>query len=385
MRILIAPDSFKESLTATEVAHAIASGLKDELADAVFDLVPIADGGEGTVDAIVGALSGVIVTCEVTGPLGENRQAAYGLVNNGVTAIIEMAEASGLALVPESTRDPSKTTTFGCGELVANALGRGVKEIVFGVGGSATNDGGLGMCQALGARFFDHGGTEIVEPICGGKLEKIHSVDINELRKTIASVTFTAACDVNNPLLGCNGATYIFGPQKGGSPDDLERLESGLANAYGVIEEHLGKVIRDVPGAGAAGGMGAALMALLNANLRPGVELIAELTQLPARIAKADLVITGEGCLDGQSALGKAPVGIAKIAAAANVPVIAIGGMVAENAPVLYEHGINVIESTIVRPCSTEEAIANAHENLVSAARRIGRWIKFADSIRLAK
>lgn len=381
MRILIAPDSFKESLTATEVAHAIARGLESELPDAEFDLVPMADGGEGTVEAIVGAVSGEIVTCEVSGPLGEKRSAKYGLTREGATAIIEMAEASGLALVPESKRDPRKTTTFGCGELIANALSLGVKEIVFGIGGSATNDGGLGMCQALGARFFAADGKEIEEPICGGSLGLIKKVDISGLQKTIASVSFTVACDVNNPLLGSNGATYIFGRQKGASSEDLESLEAGLSNAFGVIEDQLGKVIRDKPGAGAAGGMGAALIGLLNAHLRPGVELIAELTELPLRIAKADLVITGEGCLDGQSAHGKAPVGVAKIAVAANVPVVAIGGMVADNAPVLYEHGIDVIESTIVRPCAAQVAMDNACENLILAAQRVGRWIKLADNI----
>ena len=198
-------------------------------------------------------------------------------------------------------------------------------------------------------------------------------------------MAFTAACDVNNPLLGPDGATYTFGPQKGATSKDLEGLEAGLSNAFNVIEERLGQVVRDKPGAGAAGGMGAALIGLLGADLRPGVELVAELTQLPLRISKADLVITGEGCLDGQSAHGKAPVGVAKIAMAANVPVIAVGGMVAEDARVLYEHGIDAIESTVIQPCSAVDAMDNAHENLVLAAQRVGRWIKLAGKIRATK
>ena len=383
MHILIAPDSFKESLSAAEVARAIAEGLAYELPHSIFDLVPIADGGEGTVDAIVNAASGEFVSCEITGPLGEKRIAKYGLIEEGSTAVIEMAEACGLQLVPKEHRDPLKTTSFGFGELTRDAIAKGVKHIVFGVGGSSTNDGGLGMCQALGAKFFTIKEKQINHPIAGADLNLITRVDFDELKNTLQNVTFTAACDVNNPLLGANGATYVFGPQKGATEASLKELERGLGNAFDVVEDELKKITRNVPGAGAAGGMGAALIGILDATLQSGVDVVAKLTQLGSRVSKADIVITGEGCLDGQSAHGKAPVGVAQIAKAARIPVIAIGGMIAEDAAVIYEHGINAIESTVVRPCSGTDAMANARTNLILASRRVGRWLKLADSLKL--
>lgn len=383
MHILIAPDSFKESLTAAEVAQAIADGLEYELPESVFDLVPIADGGEGTVDAIVNAVSGEFVTCEVTGPLGEMRRAKYGLIDDGNTAVVEMAEACGLQLVPKDQRDPLQTTSYGFGELTRDAIAKGAKHVVFGVGGSSTNDGGLGMCQALGAKFYSDDTTEMEHPIKGADLTAIKRLDLSELKANLRHIRFTAACDVNNPLLGPNGATYIFGPQKGATEASLKNLELGLGNAFDVIESESGKIVRHIPGAGAAGGTGAALLGLLNANLQPGVDLVAKLTQLATRVSNADIVITGEGCLDGQSALGKAPVGVAKIANAAGVPIIAIGGMLAEDASILYEHGIGAIESTVVRPCDGDDAMANARNNLILASQRVGRWLKLAESLRV--
>ncbi|MGR8948956.1 MAG: glycerate kinase, partial [Gammaproteobacteria bacterium] len=364
MRILIAPDSFKESLTANEVAHLIAQSLQQEIPDARLDLLPMADGGEGTVDAIVAALGGEHVYCEITGPLGVKRQAKYGLIDKGATAVIEMAEACGLILVDKGDRDPLKTTSFGYGELVIDAIERGVNQIVMGIGGSATNDGGLAMCQALGARFYDSEGAELQVPLTGGKLLAVNSVDFSALDSRLSEVSIAVACDVDNPLLGPLGATEVFGRQKGATEEAVVALERGLDRAYQIIEKDLGREIRDMPGAGAAGGMGAALVAVLNANLRPGVQLVAELVQLAKRIQENDLVITGEGSLDGQSAHGKTPVGVAKLAKKYDVPVIAIGGMLDDRAPLLFEHDIDAIEGSVAKPCTSAAALLNAKSNL---------------------
>ena len=378
MRILIAPDSFKGSLTATEVAQTIAEGLAEVLPDAAFDLVPMADGGEGTVEAIVNAVGGELVQCEVTGPLGVKRNASYGLIDDGATAVLEMAEASGIILIPEAERDPLKTTSFGGGEMIADALGRGVEQIVMGIGGSATNDGGVGMAQALGAKFYTEDDREIAAPFAGGQLAELNRVDLSKLDSRLRAVRVRVACDVDNPLLGPTGATAVFGPQKGASAANLALLEAGMKHAYDRIEMSVGKSVRDIPGSGAAGGMGAALLALLGAELETGVELVAGLVRLDARVADKDLVITGEGALDSQTTHGKAPAGVAKVAKRHGVPVIAIGGMLDDSADLLFDYGFDGIEGSVVRPCSGSEALANARQNLLLAARRVGRWLQFA-------
>lgn len=378
MRILIAPDSFKESLNSFDVAELIKQGISEEFPHAVFDLVPMADGGEGTVDAVIHAVGGEIKRSEVCGPRGEIRNGQYGLIDDGSTAVLEVAESCGLSILPVSQRQPLKTTSYGCGQQILSAIDNGVRRIVLGIGGSATNDGGLGMCQALGAKFFDQTGAEIKEFICGGILASIHSVDFSALRASLGATEIYVACDVSNRLLGPSGATFTFGAQKGATPAELQFLEAGLSHAYDVIEKEIGRVVRDLASSGAAGGIGAALIGILEANLRPGVELISEITQLETRINQADLVITGEGSLDGQSIHGKTPVGVAKIAQRYQVPVIAIGGRIGDGAAALFEHGIDAMESTIVRPISSEDAINNAQANLRAAATRVGSWIKLA-------
>ncbi|MEM7466676.1 MAG: glycerate kinase [Pseudomonadota bacterium] len=381
MKILIAPDSFKESLSAREVAEIIRAALSDVLPDAVFDLLPMADGGEGTVDAILGASGGEYVGTEVTGPLGEPLRAKYVLSQDHSVAVIEMAAACGLMLVPPNERDPLKTTSFGCGELIIDAISKGAKRIIFGIGGSATNDGGLGMCQALGAKFYDQQACLLSDPLTGADLERIAQIDLTELNDNIANVNFTAACDVDNPLLGPTGATQVFGPQKGASPAALERLELGLGNAFEIIETLVGHAIAVQPGSGAAGGMGAALLGILNGQLKTGVDVVADMVNLDERIQASDIVITGEGALDAQTAHGKAPAGVARRAKQYDIPVIAIGGMLAESAHVLLEGQIDAIEASVTRPCAGESALENAEVNLTNAARRVGHWIKLAQSL----
>ena len=383
MRILVAPDSFKESLSAVEVAEIIRGGIERVIPDASCELLPMADGGEGTVEAIVAASAGEIIQCEVSGPLGHKRLAKYGLIHAGSTAVIEMAEASGLTLIDAASRDPLQTSSYGCGELLHDALARGVTQIVMGIGGSATNDGGLGMCQALGAIFTGEAERELPAPLTGGDLLNIRDVDFSNLDQRLASVAITSACDVDNPLLGPEGATEVFGRQKGANEQAVLTLEDGLTNAYDIIENTIGREVKHLAGAGAAGGMGAALIGIFDATLRPGIELVAELVQLDARIQNADLVITGEGSLDGQTAYGKAPAGVAKIAKRHNVPVIAIGGMLGNNAAALFNHDITALESTVTRPCSSDDAITGAVDNLTAAAMRVGHWINFARSFRL--
>ena len=351
-----------------------------ELPAAEFDLVPMADGGEGTVDAIVQAVKGEFVQCEVSGPLGATRTATYGLIGERSIAVIEMAEASGLTLLAQAERNPLRTSTYGCGELIADALDKGVAQIIIGIGGSATNDGGLGMCQALGAKFFDASNNDIEPPLTGADLERVMGVEVSALQKRLGGTRVIVASDVDNPLLGPTGATVVFGPQKGASAADLETLERGLDQAYAHIEKALGQSVRDRPGSGAAGGMGAALMALFDAELKPGVALVAELVQLEARLASADIVITGEGAVDFQTAHGKTPAGVAKLARQCNVPVVAIGGMLEDSALTLFDHGVGAIEASITKPCTSDEALSNARQNLLFAARRVAHWLQFAQS-----
>ena len=320
MRVLIAPDSFKECLSAHAVAAAIAEGWRDVRPDDDLDLVPIADGGEGTVDAILAAKRGARVVVRVTGPLGAPVDAVYGLLDEG-TAIIEMASASGLALVPTAERDPAITTTRGTGELLLHAARNGATRIVLGIGGSATNDGGAGLVQALSYRLLDASGTEL--PPGGAALAHIASI---EAPATLALPDITVACDVNNPLCGPNGATHVYGPQKGAVPRQLAGLDHALAHFADVVAAHTGHNLRHTPGAGAAGGLGFALLAFLGAALRPGIEIIAEITDLEARIACADLVITGEGRVDAQSLMGKVVGGLIALAERHQKPLTVLAG-----------------------------------------------------------
>jgi glycerate kinase len=372
MRFVIAPDSFKGSASAREVAQAIAEGLKAALPDAVCDLVPMADGGEGTVDALVAATGGRIVSVRVTGPLGEPVDAFFGILGDGETAVIEMAAAAGLHLVPPEKRNPMVTTTYGVGELMRAALDAGCRRLIIGIGGSATNDGGSGMAQALGVRLLDEQGNEI--GFGGGALERLARLDLSDFDRRVWDAEILVACDVTNPLTGPNGASAVYGPQKGATPEMVRQLDANLRHYAAVLQRDLGVEVETVAGAGAAGGLGAGLLAFCRAQLRRGVELVIHAVRLPERVQKADLVITGEGCLDFQTGFGKVPHGVAQVAKRYGKSVIALVGQLGEGAERCRQWGIDACFPILSKPMSEQEAMANAIPLLRRAAEELG-WL----------
>lgn len=369
MKIVLAPDSFKESLSALQVAESIERGFKQVLPNADYVKVPMADGGEGTVQSLVDATGGRIIKKTVTGPLGEAAEAFFGILGNEKTAVIEMAAASGLHLVPATKRNPLLTTTRGTGELIAAALEYNVNHIIIGIGGSATNDGGAGMAKALGARFLNSNGQEITEG--GGALSDLAAIDLSSLDSRLAHVKIEVACDVDNPLIGPKGASAIFGPQKGATPEIVNQLDENLAHYAEIIEKDLGVKIADVPGAGAAGGLGGGLLAFMQAELSRGVDIVMEAAKLSDIIAGADLVITGEGKIDGQTIFGKTPIGVAKTAKKHGVPVIGIAGNVAGDSDAVHEYGIDAIFSIVPGAVSLQEAFLHADKFVERTARNI--------------
>ncbi|MGO4743002.1 glycerate kinase [Serratia quinivorans] len=368
-KVVIAPDSFKESLSALAVAEAIERGFRQIFPQVQYVKLPMADGGEGTVDSMVAATGGEIVRVEVTGPLGQPVQAFYGLLGEGDTAVIEMAAASGLHLAPKGQRDPRMTTSYGTGELILAALERGVKAIILGIGGSATNDGGAGMMQALGAKLLD----DKQQPLSpgGAALAQLARIDLSGVDPRLQQVSVTAACDVDNPLCGANGASAVFGPQKGATPEMVTQLDAALRHYGTLLEQATGREVINAPGAGAAGGMGAALLGMLNARLRPGIEIVIETLRLEDALRDADLVITGEGRLDSQSIHGKTPIGVARVAKRYGLPVIGIAGSLAKDYQVVHQHGIDAAFSVLDRVVSLEEALAEAADNLEVTARNV--------------
>ncbi|WP_434144617.1 glycerate kinase [Photobacterium leiognathi] len=369
MKIIIAPDSYKESLTAMEVATAIENGFRQVIPNAEYIKLPMADGGEGTVQSLVDASNGTIIERSVTGPLGEQVNGFFGLMGDGKTAIIEMAAASGLHLVSPELRNPMLTTSFGTGELILAALDKGVEHIIVGIGGSATNDGGIGMAQALGVRFLDENNKQI--SYSGGALDRLHRIDINNIDPRLASVKLEVACDVDNPLCGEKGASQVFGPQKGATPEMVTQLDNNLAHYAEIIKRDLGKNVKDMAGAGAAGGMGAALLGLFNAQLRPGIEIVMDAVNLADVLQDADLVITGEGRIDSQTIHGKTPIGVARAAKRFNKPVIGIAGCLSYDCNVVHEHGIDAVFSVVPRSVSLAEALAEAAINVELTARNV--------------
>ncbi|ANS75265.1 glycerate kinase [Paenibacillus yonginensis] len=367
MKIVIAADSYKGSATTFEVAGYIEQGIRRVHPDAAILKIPLADGGEGTVDALVSACGGRYIEQEVTGPLGSKVNAKFGLLP-GDTAVVEMAAASGLPLIKEEERNPFITTTFGTGQLIKAALNEGVKTIYVGIGGSATNDGGLGMAQALGVSFKDKFGREIG---FGAKaLEQLDTIDISGLDVRLKDTEVLVLSDVTNPLCGDNGASYVYGPQKGASPGDLVKLDWLLRLFAEKIEQQLGVSIMDVPGAGAAGGLGAGLMAFCQAEISSGIETVLKLIGLEENLKDADLVITGEGRMDFQSTQGKAPVGVAKLAKKFGLPVIAIVGSEGEAIQDVYDHGIDLVIDIINRPLSLQEAMDQVGELTAHAGEK---------------
>ena len=371
MKIVIAPDSFKESLTALEVAEAIEAGLKKVLPDAEYVKVPMADGGEGTVQSLVDATEGRLISAEVRAPLGNKVRAEFGLSGDGRTAIIEMAAASGLHLVPSEKRNPLHTTSYGTGELILAALDEGVEKIIVGIGGSATNDGGAGMLQALGALLLDANKQPIGAG--GGCLQDLAAIDLSGLDKRLADVEIVVACDVDNPLCGEKGASAVFGPQKGATAEMVQALDSGLQHFAALAARDLGLDIQSPAGAGAAGGMGGGVLLLPDARLQAGVKIVMEAVGLAEKVQDADLVITGEGRMDAQSVHGKTPIGVAHTAKAFGKPVIAIVGCLREDYEVVYAQGIDAV-FPIIRPLgSLEEMLQHGRDTLVSAAQNVAR------------
>ena len=371
MKIVIAPDSFKESLTALEVAEAIEAGLKKVLPDAEYVKVPMADGGEGTVQSLVDATEGRLISAEVCAPLGNKVKAEFGLSGDGRTAIIEMAAASGLHLVPPEARNPLRTTSYGTGELILAALAEGVEKIIVGIGGSATNDGGAGMLQALGALLLDAQHQPIGAG--GGCLQDLAAIDLSGLDKRLAGVEIVVACDVDNPLCGEKGASAVFGPQKGATAEMVQALDSGLQHFAALAARDLGLDIQSPAGAGAAGGMGGGVLLLPDARLQAGVQIVMEAVKLAEKVQDADLVITGEGRMDAQSVHGKTPIGVAHTAKAFGKPVIAIVGCLREDYEVVYAQGIDAVFPIIRQLGSLEEILQHGRDNLVSAAQNVAR------------
>ncbi|ANP75659.1 glycerate kinase [Vibrio sp. 10N.222.51.C8] len=369
MKIVIAPDSYKESLSAMGVAQAIEDGFKQLIPNAEYVKLPMADGGEGTVQSLVDATNGSIIQHPVIGPLGEIVEGFYGMFGDGKTAIIEMAAASGLDLVSPEQRNPLKTTTYGTGELIKAVLDKGVEHIIIGIGGSATNDGGLGMAQALGIRMLDAEGHELV--FGGGELSKLTTIDLTNLDPRLQNVRLEVACDVDNPLCGPKGASQVFGPQKGATPEMVELLDANLAHYASIMKNQLGVDVIDLPGAGAAGGLGAALVGLLNAELRPGINIVMDAVNLDEIVSDADLVITGEGRIDSQTIHGKTPIGVARTAKKHKLPVIGIAGCLASDCGVVHEHGIDAVFAVVNRSVDLPTALAEAAENIELTARNV--------------
>jgi len=371
LKVVIAPDSFKECLPAEDVAEAMARGVRAAAPQAEVVCVPMADGGEGTVRALVAATGGTLRQAAVTGPLGEPVEAEFGLLGDGQTAVIEMAAASGLPLVPPDRRDPTRTTTRGTGELIQAALDLGARHLILGIGGSATVDGGAGMAQALGARLLDAAGRPIGPG--GGELDRLARIDLSAMDPRLKAVRCEVACDVTNPLVGPRGAARVYGPQKGATPEMVERLDANLAHLADVIQRDLGLDVRDVPGAGAAGGLGAGLVAFLGATLRRGIELVIGAVRLEEKLRGADLVLVGEGRMDAQTAYGKVPVGVSRLAARMGIPAVALVGSLGDGFEAAHPEGIAACFSILDRPMALAEAIERAPELLARAAEQILR------------
>lgn len=385
MKIAIAPDSFKGSMTALEAATCIENGMRRAISNASFRKIPMADGGEGTVSALVEATSGSFVKRSVKDPLGRTIRATFGLTGDGKTAIIEMAAASGLALLKPKERNPMKTSTYGTGQLIKAALKLGAKHILVGIGGSATNDCGVGMAMALGVRFFDKTGKKIGPG--GAALKHIARVDMSKRVALPKGVRIEVACDVDNPLVGPTGAAQVYGPQKGATPAMVKALDKSLAALAAIITRDVGVDILDVPGSGAAGGLGGGLMAFVGGVLRPGIDIVIDSVALRRKIKGCDLVITGEGRMDHQTAFGKTPSGVARVAKEAGLPVIAICGCLGKDPQVVHTIGIDAFFSALEEGVDEEDLPVRGPEMLTNCAEEVARTlaIRIEKPIRLRK
>lgn len=376
MKFVLAPDSFKESMTALEVATSMEEGLRKVFPDSEIVKVPVADGGEGTVQSLVDATQGRVVPLSVVGPLNVKVNAEFGILGDGETAVIEMASASGIGYTNAKNRNPLLATSYGTGELIKKALDLGVKKIIIGLGGSATNDGGQGMAAALGVRFLDKAQQPI--ELGGGNLQQIESIDISAIDSRIRDVEFLVACDVTNPLTGPDGASAVFGPQKGATPAMVKELDQNLQHYAAKIKHYLNVDIDKVAGAGAAGGLGAGLIAFTNARLDKGVDIVIDYTHLKEKIAGADFVFTGEGGIDFQTKFGKTPYGVAQAVKAIDptVPVIALAGYIGDDVSCLYDFNFAAIFGIMRKIDSLENTLAEGKANVVMATENIARLIK---------
>ena len=376
LNITVAIDSFKGSLNTFQGGNAVKNGIRKVYPDADIYISPLADGGEGTVDAIIAANGGETVKVTVHNPLGKLIESRYGFIKETKTAIIEMSAAAGITLISEDERNPLNTTTYGVGELILDAISKGCRKFIIGIGGSATNDGGIGMLQALGFEFLDCNGNQV--PFGAKGLEEIVDIKTDKAVKELKGCTFCVACDVKNVLCGENGCSAVYGPQKGATPQMIKDMDLWLENYAEKTKEVIPTANKNAEGTGAAGGLGFALLSYLNATLKSGVDLVINETGVEKYIKNSDIVITGEGRLDGQSYMGKAPIGIAKLAKKYNKPVIAFSGCVTDDAVLCNDHGIDAFFPIVRKPCSLEEAmdIDNAYKNLSDTAEQVFRLIK---------
>jgi glycerate kinase len=376
MKVLIAIDSFKGSISSVEGSEAISLGIKDIYPEAEIVTFPLADGGEGTVETLVQATDGKLVKKEVMGPLKEKVEAIYGILGDGKTAVIEVAAACGLPLVPYNQRNPFVTTTYGVGELISDAIEKGCREFVIGLGGSATNDAGVGMLQALGFRFLNRLNEEV--GLGAQALPDILGIDLSHVQTKLKECTFRVACDVNNPLYGPDGATHVFGPQKGATPKMIEQLDLGLKHFAEVVFYELDADIHNIAGAGAAGGLGAAFSGFLHAHLQSGIELVLEIIEMEKSMQGVDFVITGEGKLDGQTSMGKAPLGVAQLAQKHEIPVLALAGGITEETAALNKLGVTSYFSIVNAPMTLEEAMDSkvTYNNLRSTTNQLFRLLQ---------
>ncbi|MTB66960.1 glycerate kinase [Providencia sp. wls1943] len=371
MKIIIAPDSFKESMSAELATQSVIKGFQRVFPDAEYISLPVADGGEGTVDALIAAQHGEKIPVTVAGPLGLPVMAYYGLLAESKTAVIEMAQASGLMLVPIAKRNPMLTNSYGTGELIANALALGVERIILGIGGSATVDGGVGMLQALGVRFYDENHQLLKSK--GNILSQIAHIDIQQLDPRLSQCKIDIACDVSNPLVGEHGSAAVFGPQKGATPEMVAELDNGLNQFAALLQQLTGTDYRYLAGGGAAGGIAVAAAALLGGELKSGIEIVMDALAFEQHLQDADLVIIGEGSMDGQTAGGKAPFGIARLAAKHQVPVIALSGVLGDGVEGLHQEGVTAVFSILPRLSSLSEALKQGAENLENTAFNVAR------------
>lgn len=373
MKFLFASDSFKGSLSSRRTAELLTLAAQEIFPGCECTSVETADGGEGTTDAVLSAVNGKKIMLPVHGPLGKMTESSYGILSDG-RVIMEMASASGLPLVPCSLRDPRCTSSYGTGEMIADALDRGCRDISIAIGGSATNDGGTGCMRALGVRFYDKDGNDLKG--CGQDLIKICTIDTSGIHPLIKDASFTIMCDVINPLCGGNGATYTFGKQKGGTPEILAQLESGMQNYRDIILNRFGINMDEVPGSGAAGGLGAALMVFLNGKLKSGIDTVLDLVRFDQKLDGVSLVVTGEGCTDRQSAFGKVIQGVGMRCKKRNIPAVALVGSIGDGAEDIFNYGIRSIMTTVNSPMPLEEALNRAEELYIKAAIRMFRMIK---------